>query len=171
MEDRLADSMIELRRAGPDDAAAIRQLTREAYARWVPLIGREPRPMTADYDAALRSHRFDLLYLESALVGLIETIDEGDALLVENVAVAPAFQGRGLGSRLMAHAEDIARALGRSRLRLYTNKRFEANVRLYLRLGYQVDGETDLGGGAIRIDMSKALAPLATPHRGSISCR
>jgi GNAT superfamily N-acetyltransferase len=148
---------IELRRAGPGDADAIRRLTREAYAKWVPLIGREPKPMTADYDAALRSHRFDLLYLGGALAGLIETIDEGDALLVENVAVAPAFQGRGLGSRLMAHAEDMARALGRGRLRLYTNKRFAENIRLYQRLGYQVDGESDLGGGTLRVDMSKAL--------------
>ena len=47
-------SAIELRRATPSDAAAIRDLTREAYAKWVPLIGREPKPMTADYDAAPR---------------------------------------------------------------------------------------------------------------------
>jgi GNAT superfamily N-acetyltransferase len=149
---------VELRRAGPADAAAIRRLTREAYAKWVPLIGREPKPMTADYDAALRSHRFDLLYLDGALAGLIETVDEGDTLLIENVAVAPARQGHGIGSQLMAHAEAIARALGLGRLRLYTNQRFAENVRLYLRLGYRVDGETDLGGGTIRIDMSKGLA-------------
>jgi GNAT superfamily N-acetyltransferase len=148
---------VTLRRGGPADAAAIRDLTRAAYARWVPLIGREPLPMTADYDAAVLRHRFDLAYADGALVGLIETVDEGDVLLVENVAVSPAVQGRGLGSRLMAHAETIARALGRPRLRLYTNRRFEANVRLYLALGYTIDGETDLGGGTVRVDMSKTL--------------
>ena len=35
-----------LRRATPRDAEAVRALTRAAYAKWVPLIGREPRPMT-----------------------------------------------------------------------------------------------------------------------------
>lgn len=149
---------IELRLASPQDAAAIRDLTRAAYAKWVPLVGREPKPMTADYDAAVRDHRFDLLYLEGALVALIETIDEGDRLLVENVAVAPSHQGRGFGTRLMAQAERIARALGHQRIRLYTNKRFAENITLYLKLGYLVDREEDVGGGAVRVYMSKAIA-------------
>jgi len=33
---------VRLRRAIPADAAAIRELTRAAYAKWVPVIGREP---------------------------------------------------------------------------------------------------------------------------------
>jgi GNAT superfamily N-acetyltransferase len=149
---------IELRLASPEDAAAIRDLTRAAYAKWVPLVGGEPKPMTADYDAAVRDHRFDLLYLEGALAGLIETIDEGDQLLVENVAVAPSHQGHGLGTRLMAQAERIARALGYRRVRLYTNKRFAENITLYLKLGYVVDREEDIGRGAVRVNLSKALA-------------
>ena len=96
---------IKLRRAVPSDAAAIRELTREAYAKWVPLIGREPRPMTADYDTAVRKHRFDLLLNDGVLVALVETVDEGEQLLVENVAVAPRFQGQGFGRMLLAHAE------------------------------------------------------------------
>jgi len=50
-----------LRQGDVADVEIIRNLTRAAYAKWVPLIGREPRPMTADYDAAIRAHRFDLL--------------------------------------------------------------------------------------------------------------
>ena len=149
--------MMQLRRAVLGDVAAIRQLVREAYARWVPAIGREPRPMGADYVAAVRDHRIDLLYLDGVLAGLVETVDEGDGLLVENLAVSPAFQRRGLGSRLMAHAEAVALSLGHERIRLFTNKRFAENVILYRRLGYDVDGEEDLGGGTIRVDMSKTL--------------
>jgi len=148
---------IEMRRAGPADAAAIRRLTREAYAKWVPLIGREPMPMSADYEAAVKNHRFDLLYRDGAPVALIETVDEGDKLLIENVAVLPDFQGCGLGSKLMAHAEEIARSLGYARLRLYTNKRFAENLKLYLRLGYRVDREEDLGPGMLRVHMSKSV--------------
>jgi len=149
----------ELRQAGPEDAAEIRRLTREAYRRWVPVIGREPKPMGADYDAAVLSHRFDLLYLDGALAALIETVDEGDRLLIENLAVAPALQGRGLGSRLVRHAEDIARARGCRSVHLYTNQKFLENIALYLKLGYAVDGEEVVSPGTVRVDMSKTLAP------------
>jgi hypothetical protein len=61
-----------LRRATPADAPAVRDLTRAAYARWVPVIGREPGPMNADYDLAVRDHMVDLLHLGSELAALIE---------------------------------------------------------------------------------------------------
>ena len=38
---------VSIRLAGPADADAIGALTREAYAKWVALVGREPKPMTA----------------------------------------------------------------------------------------------------------------------------
>jgi GNAT superfamily N-acetyltransferase len=154
----------ELRRGERSDVDAIRRLVREAYAKWIPLIGREPKPMTADYHAAIEAHRFDLAHLDGALVGLIETVDEGEVLLVENVAIAPDFQGRGLGSRLLTHADGLARSLGRERLRLYTNKRFTENIRLYLRLGYAAESEEDVGQGTIRVHMSKTLASTTAAH-------
>ncbi|MCX7364880.1 MAG: GNAT family N-acetyltransferase [Alphaproteobacteria bacterium] len=145
-----------LRQAVVTDASAIRDLTRAAYAKWVPRIGREPKPMTADYDAAVRAHRFDLLHVDDALAALIETIAETDHLLIENVAVSPTFQGRGFGRRLMAHAEELAASAGFREVRLYTNKLFDENVRLYLRLGYRIDREEDVGVGTA-VHMSKRI--------------
>jgi ribosomal protein S18 acetylase RimI-like enzyme len=146
----------ELRRAVASDAPAIRALTREAYAKWVPLIGREPKPMTADYAEAVRRHRIDLLHLDGVLAALIETIAEADHLLIENVAVAPAFQGRGLGRKLMAHAEQIAAASGFGEIRLYTNKLFTDNIALYRKLGYRIDREEVLAIG-VAVHMSKPV--------------
>ena len=148
--------MIELRQAVAEDAPAIRDLTRSAYAKWVPLIGREPKPMTADYNDAVAKHRFDLLYVEGTLAALIETIREADHLLVENVAVSPSFQGRGLGRRLMAHAEELATSSRFGEIRLYTNERFAENIDLYRRLGYRVDREEVLPVGTV-VHMSKRL--------------
>ena len=147
----------DLRQAKPADAAAIRQLTRAAYAKWIESSGREPTPMTADYDAAVRTHRFDLLYLNGTLTALIETVDEGELLLVENIAVDPAHQGKGLGTRLLALADEIARSEGKTRVRLYTNKLWAENIRLYLRLGYRVDREQDFAPGVVTVHMSKPL--------------
>ncbi len=64
----------------------MRDLTRRAYARWVPVLGREPAPMTADDGAALRHHRIDLLTVDGDWAGLIETVPVEGHLLVENVA-------------------------------------------------------------------------------------
>lgn len=150
------DDRVELRQAMATDAAAIRELTRAAYAKWVPLIGREPKPMTANYEEALARHRFDLAHIDGTLAALIETIREADHLLVENVAVSPSFQGRGLGHKLMAHAETLAKAMGFGEIRLYTNQRFAENIALYRRLGYRVDREEVVPVGIVT-HMSKRL--------------
>ncbi len=147
---------LELRRAVAADAAAIRELTREAYAKWVSVIGREPTPMTADYAEALRTNRFDILLVEGKLAALIETIAQADCLLIENVAVAPACQRRGLGRKLLAHAERLAASLGYREIKLYTNKLFAENLSLYRRLGYRVDSEEAFKGGW-RVNMSKLV--------------
>jgi ribosomal protein S18 acetylase RimI-like enzyme len=147
---------IRLLRAVEADVPAIRGLTREAYAKWVPVIGREPRPMTADYEEALREHRIDLLYVGREPIGVIETIRQPDHLLIENVAVSPSFQGRGFGRWLMAYAEKLALSEGFREIRLYTNKRFEENIRLYRTLGYRLDREEAFEGG-IMAHMSKAV--------------
>jgi ribosomal protein S18 acetylase RimI-like enzyme len=127
-----------IRRAGPADAQAVRDLVRAAYGKWVPLIGREPLPMQADYEAAVREHRIDLLIVDGELAGLIETMQRPGHLWIENVAVAPARQGEGFGRRLLAHAEHQARAAGLDEVRLLTNAAFEANVALYKAVGYAV---------------------------------
>lgn len=151
--------MRELRQAAPSEAAIIRDFTRAAYAKWVPVLGREPGPMGADYEAAVLKHRFDLLSIDGALAGLIETLLESDALLIVNVAIAPAMQGRGLGKMLLGHAEALARDAGQARLRLYTNKMMAENIALYARLGYAVTSEEDMGGNTVRVNMCKELAP------------
>jgi ribosomal protein S18 acetylase RimI-like enzyme len=138
------------------DVAAISALVRAAYQKWVPLISREPLPMQADYDAAVREHTIDLLYDDDELVGLIETIPHADHLFIENVAVAPGCQGRGFGRQLLALAEDKARFCGVAELRLLTNAAFAANVRLYQALGYRIDREEDFLGG-VTVYMSKRL--------------
>lgn len=148
-----------LRIATSADTGAIRELVRAAYAKWVPLIGREPRPMLADYDRAVREHRIDLLFLADRLVGLIETLLLHEHLWIENVAVSPNEQGRGYGRHLLAHAERLAVAGARPEIRLLTNAAFAANVQLYQRVGYAtVRSEPFMGGTTLH--MRKAMPHL-----------
>jgi ribosomal protein S18 acetylase RimI-like enzyme len=156
-----------VRRATTADALAVRELTRAAYAKWVPVLGREPRPMTADYDAATRDHLIDVLRVDGEAMALIEMAPKPDHLLIVNVAVAPTYQGKGYGSALMAHAEEVARSLNLSEIRLYTNALFAENLRLYSRLGYRVDREEEHPQFGVAVHMSKRLVAIADAHSNS----
>lgn len=144
---------VRLRPAEPHDAFEIRSLVRAAYARWIPVIGREPLPMQVDYDAAMLEHDFVLAIAATDTsgtpqsLGVIETQRRADHLWIENVAVAPQAQGRGIGRLLLADAERRAREAGLPELRLLTNAAFEANIRLYRLLGYSVDREEPFMNG------------------------
>lgn len=152
------ESAPPIHRAGADQAGHIRDLTLRAYAKWVPVTPRKPRPMTADYDIALREHRFDCLHEDGALVGLIETVRQQDELMIVNVAVDPACQGRGFGTRLMRHAEAMAKAAGLRATRLYTNKLMVENIALYERLGYRFEKETHHDGGTTAVHMVRPVS-------------
>jgi ribosomal protein S18 acetylase RimI-like enzyme len=148
----------DLRRAGPADAAAVLGLTRLAYAKWIPLVGREPTPMTQDYERVVREDPVDLLLAGDELVALVWMVVHPDHLLIESLAVAPAHQGRGHGHRLLAHAEAFAADRGLPMVRLYTNRLFVANVELYRRAGYGIDREEPFWGG-VKVHMSKRIEP------------
>lgn len=146
-----------MRRATAADAGAVRQLTRAVYAKWVPAIGREPKPMAAEYDRAVRQHWIDLQEENGTLVGLVEMIPAGDHLVIENVAVAETHQGRGLGAQLLAHAEEMARAAGFTEVRLYTNAAFAENIVYYPRRGYRETGRTPLPDGGTMVHFAKRV--------------
>jgi GNAT superfamily N-acetyltransferase len=151
----VADTL-RFRPATRDDVAAIRDLVRAAYAKWVPLIGREPMPMQADYAVAVAEHDFDLLVDGDVLVGLIETEHRPDHLWIENVCVHPDRQGQGLGRRLLKWAEKRAEIAGTGELRLLTNEAFASNVALYKKVGFKVDRTEPFRGGTT-VYMSKSL--------------
>lgn len=113
--------------------------------------------MGADYEAAVRAHRFDLLYRDGTLAALVETIANPDHLLIENLAVLPAFQGQGLGRKLMAHVENLAATRGFAEVRLYTNKLFAENIAFYATLGYRVFKEEEWPGRGVAVHMSKVI--------------
>lgn len=133
---KLSNGQCDIRRATPADSESVLQLTREAYAKWVPLIGREPLPMTVDYGVAVREHLIDLAERNGELLGLVEMIVNPGWLLIENIAVRPDQQGKGLGDLLLRHAQNAATSLGLHELRLYTNALFAANIAFYAKRGF-----------------------------------
>ena len=145
-------------RAGSDQVTQIRELTMRAYAKWVPITTRKPRPMTADYDAAMQTNRFDFFFEGDRLVGLIETVQQDDEMMIVNVAIDPDHQGKGFGTRLMKHAEQLAKTSALRATRLYTNKLMTENIALYNRLGYRFEKETHHDLGTIAVHMVRPVS-------------
>ncbi len=149
---------VRLRRAGPADAPAIRRLTRDVYAKWIETIGREPRPMTADYDLAVCNHWIDILEEAGETVALIEMIPQPDHLWIQNVAVAASRQGGGIGKSLLLHAAETARQEGLSQMRLNTNLAFAANLAFYRHLGFSEAGREPLPDGGTMVYFAKSVS-------------
>ena len=147
------------RRATAADVGAIREITRDAYARWVPVIGREPSPMTANYQRAVTDHVIDLLEEDGRPIALMEVIPKPSHLLIENVAVLPERHGEGIGGLLLGRADEIARSLGLNELRLYTNAKFSSNVAFYARRGFCEFLREQLASGGEVVHMKKSIFP------------
>src|SRR5262249_35109733 len=146
-----------LRRAMLDDAESLTHLALAAYARHVAAIRREPMPMAADWARVLAEQEIWVLSEPGdEIVASLALEIQPDNLTIWSVAVAPAQQGRGIGRRLMAFAEDRARALRRPELRLFTNARMEANIALYRRLGYS-ETRREAFDDRVIVHMSKAV--------------
>ena len=119
------------------DGEAMRRLARKAYQPYVARIGREPAPMVADYETIAASGDALLVWRENDVVGMLVTRLEAHSLFLENIAVDPGLQGSGLGSRLLAEAERMARRSGADTIRLYTNEAMVENLDFYRRRGYE----------------------------------
>ncbi|WP_425486727.1 GNAT family N-acetyltransferase [Aurantimonas endophytica] len=64
-------------------------------------MGREPAPMSDDYGRLVGSGCVWVLVMDEEVGGLIVLRREADHVLVSNVAVGRAHQGRGFGRRLL----------------------------------------------------------------------
>jgi ribosomal protein S18 acetylase RimI-like enzyme len=145
-----------MRLATAAECDAITALVRAAYSGYVPRIGREPAPMVADYAALIAAGRVQVLEEADALLGVLVLIPGPDALLLENIAVTPAMQGRGVGRMLLGVVEAEARRRGLPAVRLYTNAAMVENIALYRRVGYVETGR-DEQDGFRRVFMTKWL--------------
>lgn len=137
---------MRIRRAVAADRAAVEAVVRSAYTPWIEVIGVQPMPLIADYAELIAAGQ---VWVLDPVEGLIVLVAEDDVLLVENVAVGPAAQGRGLGGRLLAFAEEQARSLGLSAVRLYVNEKMTSNIALYKHVGYAETGRAILNGRAV----------------------
>jgi ribosomal protein S18 acetylase RimI-like enzyme len=85
------------------------------------------------------------------------TLIDASTAEIRRAVVAPDRQGQGLGTALLQAAEDRLPA-DVTTVRLFTGEHSAANLRLYLRLGFQVTGRTPAGRYDL-VHLAKARSP------------
>jgi len=145
-----------IRRARLEDVDSITALVHDAYTPYIPRIGRKPAPMLDDYRQVVTQPGTFVLTDAGQVAGVLVMIVEGDGLLLENIAVAPGFKGKGGGKRLIAFCEAFALGNGCTAVRLYTHERMVENVEIYKKLGYRETHRATEDGFA-RVFMCKGL--------------
>ena len=147
-----------IRPAERGDTAVVRDLVRMAYSKYVERIGKEPAPMREDYAALIRAGEVWVLAEGGEVLGVLVMRPADDHLFVDNVAVAPGQQGKGLGRELLAFAEERAEGEGLPEIRLYTNEKMHENLlAVYARVGFEETGR-GVDGGYRRVFMRKRLS-------------
>ena len=130
-----------IRPARPQDRGAVERIVHEAYAVYVARIGRAPGPMLDDYATLIADGAVSVLEgADATIAAIIVLLPKPDHLLLDNIAVTPAAQGRGFGRQLIAFAEHEAVRRGYAELRLYTHEKMVENIALYTRLGFAETG-------------------------------
>jgi ribosomal protein S18 acetylase RimI-like enzyme len=155
----------EIELAQLSDRAAISACVHAAYFHYVAHLGREPEPMLADYEALIDR---GLVYVlrgpaQGAIRGVLVMEPHGDTMFIDNVAVHPEHQHKGLGRRLLLFAEQQAVTRRLNELRLYTNELMTENIAYYRRRGYEeVERRTE--HGFRRVFMRKVLKARSWPR-------
>jgi ribosomal protein S18 acetylase RimI-like enzyme len=149
-----------IRSARPADRARIEAIVEAAYSPYLQRMNRKPAPMVDDYAARIAAGQTHVLEEDGEVLGVLvledHPDDHGGFLLLDNIAVGPAYHGRGLGKRLMKFTEEEARRRGYRVIELYTNEVMVENIALYLRLGY-AETKRERVAGYDRVYLRKAL--------------
>ncbi|MBV8593192.1 MAG: GNAT family N-acetyltransferase [Caulobacteraceae bacterium] len=146
-----------IRPADGSDRGEVERIVRDAYAKYIERIGKKPGPMLDDYARLIADGAVWVAAEGARLLGVLVLLAESDHMLLDNVAVAPAAQGTGLGRKLISFAENEAARRGFGEIRLYTHQLMHENIKMYPRLGYEETGRGEQAGYA-RVFYRKRLA-------------
>lgn len=145
-----------IRSATATDVIAATQIVANAYRRYISRMGRTPTTMLEDYAARIQEGSVWVIEQGHVVRGVAVLVAEQDHMLLENIAVEPAFHGIGLGRRLLIFAEAETIRRGYREIRLYTHKTMTENQELYARIGYVETGRSN-EAGYDRVFMRKQL--------------
>lgn len=121
------------------DAAAILELQRAAYRSEAELYNDfnipPLRESLEELSSLFASHVFFKAVVNGMIAGSVRARSDGTTCFIGRLIVAPAYQRRGVGSRLMEVIESRFPAV--ERFELFTGHKSEFNLRFYEKRGYR----------------------------------
>ncbi len=148
---------LRLELAEVSDLNFVQDCATTAYEKYVERIGKKPAPMIADFESHIRRGEVEIVLWDDKPAGYCVSFNKGDALFIENIALHPAHQGKGLAVMIFEALEVRARQIGLEKLTLYTNEKMHENLGLYPKLGF-VETERCQEGGFHRVFFEKQVS-------------
>ena len=135
----------KIRSAKAEDKDVITHCVQQSYRHYITRMGKSPGPMLNDYEEIISL--YDVFVMDVFLgkecistlppiAGVLVLIKQPASILLDNIAVDPAYQARGLGKELINHAEQQAANWGYQTIELYTHVCMVENIVMYPKLGY-----------------------------------
>jgi len=112
--------------------------------------------MRQDYAEVIRDYDVTVVEHDGEIVAILTLGVTDEGLLLDNVAVRPDHQSRGVGRYLLEHAEGEARRQGHDSIHLYAQEIMTENLALYRSLGY-VEYARRTEHGLHRVYLRKSL--------------
>ena len=160
-------AQLEIRSAGPEDAAVVAWVLHESFAEFKPLYSdggfSATTPSAEQVRARMREGPVWLALHEGVALGTVAIVVKGASAYIGGMAVLPAARGSGTGSALLRNVEIWALKAGCARLFLSTTPFLGAAIRLYERFGFHftdTDEETHELFGTPLLTMEKNLSSL-----------
>ncbi|HTI83727.1 MAG TPA: GNAT family N-acetyltransferase [Acetobacteraceae bacterium] len=145
-----------IRPAQSDDADPVREVVHAAYRHYIARMGKPPGPMLDDYAQRIADRQAWVMDDAGRITGVLVLEEASEGLLLDNIAVLPDQQGKGVGRALLEFAETEARRRGFLTIYLYTHELMTENIALYTRIGY-VETRRVTEKGYDRVYMTKQL--------------
>lgn len=131
---------IQIRRAAPEDAAAITGLLYEAFSEfksdYTPEAFAIVTPLVDEIAARFGEGAMWVAVLDEGIVGTVSVVPEPGWLYIRSMAVSPQAQGMGVGHKLLDEIEGYGIEKGFDRLFLYTTHFSSDAIRLYEKHGF-----------------------------------
>jgi GNAT superfamily N-acetyltransferase len=143
---------VEIRRARPENAAAIASVLHESFVEFRSLYTEAGFTATVlDAERVLNRMHAGPVWIalhNGAVLGTIAALIKGSSVYIRGMAVLPSARGTGAGTALLREAEEWAGSQGCSHVFLSTTPFLSSAIHLYERFGFRrrADGSQDLFG-------------------------
>jgi ribosomal protein S18 acetylase RimI-like enzyme len=145
-----------IRPATNGELAPIEHIVHDAYVKYIERMRGQPGPMLDVYASRLSAGSVRVIEEGSTMVGVLVLPPKSEHLLLNNIDVASARQGRGFVRSLLKFTEAEAMRQGYHEIGLYTHETMRENQRLYAAIGCDESGR-GIEAGYERAFMRKQL--------------